>query len=147
MAQQATGTPGSPRTTISVHTPTSVWTKKVFFTPSWIRNNNGRLLQLIRSEPVVEPESFEPLTIQIQRTIEETRRIMADLRPSVLDDSGVVAATNWFCREFQKTYSCICVERQINVGEEDIPDSLKTPIFRIAQEALNNVAKPGRQPL
>jgi PAS domain S-box-containing protein len=89
----------------------------------------------------VGPESLEFLTMQIQRTIEETRRIMADLRPSVLDDLGVVAATNWFCREFQKTYSCICIERQINVEEGDIPDSLKTPIFRISQEAMNNVSK------
>jgi signal transduction histidine kinase len=62
----------------------------------------------------------------------------------VLDDSGVVAATNWFCREFQKTYSCLCIERRINLEEGDIPDSLKTPIFRISPEALNNVAKHGK---
>jgi signal transduction histidine kinase len=92
-------------------------------------------------------ESLELLTAQIRRTIEETRRIMADLRPSVLDDLGIVAATNWFCREFQKTYSCICIERQIEVEESDVPDSLKTPIFRISQEALNNIAKHGKATL
>jgi PAS domain S-box-containing protein len=95
----------------------------------------------------VGPESLERLTTQIQQTIEETRRIMADLRPSVLDDLGILPATNWFCREFQKTYSCISIEKQIDVEENDVPDSLKTPIFRISQEALNNVAKHGKATL
>jgi PAS domain S-box-containing protein len=89
----------------------------------------------------VGPESLELLITRVQQTIEDTRRIMADLRPSVLDDLGIVPATNWFCREFQRTYSCICIEKQIGIEESDVPDSLKTPIFRIFQEALNNVAK------
>jgi PAS domain S-box-containing protein len=92
-------------------------------------------------QEAVGPESLELLITRIQQTIEETRRIMADLRPSVLDDLGIVPATNWFCREFQRTYSCISIEKQIYIEESDVPDSLKTPIFRIFQEALNNVAK------
>jgi PAS domain S-box-containing protein len=104
-------------------------------------------LQDQAKQGAVRPESLELLTKQIQRIIEETRRIMADLRPSVLDDLGIVAATNWFCREFQKIYSCICIERQIELEEGDVPDSLKTPIFRISQEALNNVAKHGKATL
>lgn len=66
---------------------------------------------------------------------------MADLRPSVLDDLGIIAAMNWFCREYQKTYIQISVENQIELSETDVPDSLKTPIFRISQEAMNNIAK------
>jgi signal transduction histidine kinase len=66
---------------------------------------------------------------------------MSDLRPSVLDDLGIVPAMNWFCREYQKTYSHICVEKQIDVSENDVNDSLKTAIFRVSQEAMNNVAK------
>jgi len=77
----------------------------------------------------------------IQQTIEETRRIMADLRPSVLDDLGIVPAINWFCREYERTYSHICVEKQIDISESDLTDSLKTAIFRISQEAMNNIAK------
>ena len=66
---------------------------------------------------------------------------MADLRPSVLDDLGIITAMNWFCREFQKTYSNISVENEIWISEHEVPDSLKTPIFRISQEAMNNIAK------
>lgn len=81
------------------------------------------------------------LISKVQQANEETRRIMSDLRPSVLDDLGILPAINWFCREFQKTYSSVSIERLIDIKENHIPDSLRTPIFRICQEALNNVAQ------
>ncbi len=81
------------------------------------------------------------LILKIQQVNQETRRIMSALRPSVLDDLGIVPAMNWFCREYEKTYSHISVEKQINLSENDLPDSLKTAIFRVSQEAMNNVAK------
>jgi len=81
------------------------------------------------------------LISRVQQINEETRRIMADLRPSLLDDLGIVPAISWFCREFQKTYSAVSIGKKIDVEENDVPDSLRTPIFRIFQEALNNIAK------
>jgi len=77
----------------------------------------------------------------IQQSIEESRRIQMDLRPSILDDLGILATLSWFCREFQTTYSGISIEKLIDINEDDVPDSLKTVIYRISQEALNNVAK------
>ncbi len=79
-----------------------------------------------------------PLT---QKTIEEVRRIVKDLRPSILDDLGILATITWFCREFQNVYADIRIEREIDIQEDDIPSPLKTVIYRILQEALNNVAK------
>jgi len=87
------------------------------------------------------PDLLRRLISTVQQTIEETRRIMADLRPAVLDDLGIIAVINWFCREFQKTYSHVHVEKQIGLSESDVPDSLKTSIYRISQEAMNNIAK------
>jgi PAS domain S-box-containing protein len=87
------------------------------------------------------PESLQDLGSIVSEINNEVRRIMADLRPSVLDDLGITAAMNWFCREYQKTYSHISVEKQIGISEDEVPDSLKTPIFRISQEAMNNIAK------
>jgi len=84
---------------------------------------------------------------RVQQVNEETRRIMSDLRPSMLDDLGIVPAINWFCREFQKTYSSISIEKKIDIEENAVPDSLRTPIFRICQEALNNVAKHSKATL
>jgi PAS domain S-box-containing protein len=101
-------------------------------------------------ESVLQPaavESLKLLSVRLQQAVEETRRIMADLRPSVLDDLGILAATKWFCREFTKTYTRIHIDEFIQFEEQDIPDEIKTPIFRIFQEALNNIAKHSKADL
>ena len=77
-------------------------------------------------------ESVIPLT---QKTIEEVRRIVKDLRPSILDDLGILATIAWFCREFQNVYSRIRIEKEIAIKETDIPLPLKTVIYRVLQEA------------
>jgi PAS domain S-box-containing protein len=79
-----------------------------------------------------------PLT---QQTIEEVRNIVMALRPSTLDDLGLKATITWFCREFETVYTDIRVETEIYIEETDIPEQMKTVIFRIAQEAFNNAAK------
>jgi signal transduction histidine kinase len=67
-----------------------------------------------------------------------------DLRPSTLDDLGILATISWFTREFSAIYSTITIEKRIVVEEEEIPVPLKTVIFRILQEALHNAAKYSR---
>ncbi|MDW7773919.1 MAG: PAS domain S-box protein [Desulfobulbaceae bacterium] len=83
-------------------------------------------------------QKIVPLT---QHSIDEVRRIIMDLRPSMLDDLGLVATISWFCREFESIFTNIRIEKDIPVEEKDIPVSLKTVIYRIIQEALNNAAK------
>jgi len=63
------------------------------------------------------------------------------LRPSILDDLGLLATIAWFCRQYESTYSAIRVRQEINVEEHEISDVLKTVIFRVLQEAMNNIAK------
>lgn len=84
---------------------------------------------------------FESVIPKLQAAIEEVRRISMDLRPSILDDLGILATLGWFCREYQSIYQGIRVKLQTHVQEADIPAVLKVVIFRIVQEALNNVAK------
>ena len=43
--------------------------------------------------------------------------------------------------EFQAIYSHIDIEIELDVEENDITDSLKIQIYRVIQEALNNIAK------
>jgi len=80
----------------------------------------------------------------IQNGIEEARTIMMNLRPSILDDLGILATINWFCREFQRIYSHLQIHRDIRVEEKDIPNHLKIILFRILQEGMNNVSKHSR---
>ena len=86
-------------------------------------------------------QNIIPLT---QEAIEEVRRIIMDLRPSILDDLGLIATISWFCREFETIFAGIRIEKEIRVEENDIAPALKTVIYRILQEALNNAAKHSR---
>ena len=64
-----------------------------------------------------------------------------DLRPSTLDDLGLLATISWFCREYESIYTNIRIDKKTHVEEADIDPSLKVVIYRILQEALNNAAK------
>jgi PAS domain S-box-containing protein len=106
-----------------------------------VENSLGQLRNVSDQSELEPLKALIPLT---QKTIEEVRRIVMDLRPSILDDLGILATINWFCREFQKVYTGIRIEVDIDVQENIIPSPLKTVIYRILQEALNNVAKHSR---
>jgi signal transduction histidine kinase len=78
---------------------------------------------------------------QIGDTINEVRAISSHVRPLVLDDLGLVVALNLLCKDFEKS-SRINVGFSTNGTLESILDSnQETAVFRIAQEALANVAK------
>ena len=96
---------------------------------------------------VCRPELLRTVLTITQDAIDEVRRIMTDLRPSVLDDLGLLATVGWFCRQYGAIHSHTAIQQKIEIREEEIPDPLKIVIFRIMQEALNNVAKHGRADL
>jgi PAS domain S-box-containing protein len=87
---------------------------------------------------------LEDILLMIQNSIMENRRIMTNLRPSMLDDLGIITTIHWFCREFQKTYPQIKIEKRIDIREEEVLDHLKIVIFRVLQEAMNNSVKYGK---
>lgn len=92
-------------------------------------------------QDVAYSESLKRLLSITQQAIEECRRMQSNLRPSTLDDLGILPTLDWYCREFQKIYPHIRVEKEIEISEEEVLDSLKTVIYRISQEAVNNIAK------
>jgi signal transduction histidine kinase len=79
----------------------------------------------------------------VEETVNRIRCVMADLRPPVLDDYGLVATLRWYGGRFaSRTGIAVTVQ-----GEEPIPRldaPVENSLFRIAQEALNNVAKHAR---
>lgn len=77
----------------------------------------------------------------VTQSIEDSRRIMAALRPAVLDDLGLLAAVQWFCKQFESLYGNIRVSRTMSVEEADVAEHFRVVIFRIVQESMNNAAK------
>ncbi len=85
--------------------------------------------------------SLEELISMVKETIEEAQRIQSDLRPSVLDDVGLIPAVRGACRKAGEVGSGIEIATRIELEEEDIPEHLKISVYRILQEALNNALK------
>lgn len=74
------------------------------------------------------------------QVIETVQRVMSELRPPVLDGVGLAAAIEWQLGQFQKRTGIHCELVSDVAGEELSPDG-NLALFRVAQEALNNVAQ------
>ena len=75
-----------------------------------------------------------------QRVLKSVRDMAMGLRPSMLDDSGLVPALRWQAREFSKHVG-VPVDLQIDGSFDKLPDDVRTCIYRIVQEALTNCAR------
>jgi len=93
---------------------------------------------------VLQKESVAYATTMVQESIDELRKVIEDLRPAELDLLGISAAVERYCKEFQGNNGGIFVESSIDVDEGKISNDLKIAIYRIAQEALNNIVKHSR---
>lgn len=86
-------------------------------------------------------DAMERAISMTQEVMRESRRIINDLRPPMLDDLGLITTVSWLSRQFATVYPAIALNQQIEVRETDIPEELKIVIFRIAQEAFTNIGK------
>ena len=84
---------------------------------------------------------LKDLIDSVKDTMISIRRIMANLRPSMLDDLGLLPTITWHCREFREVYDTITIANELDIEEEEIPEDLKIVIFRVIQEAMNNIGK------
>jgi signal transduction histidine kinase len=76
----------------------------------------------------------------IDETLKSVRRISSDLRPSMLDDFGLIAALEWHSEEVAKR-SEIKINFSADMPEPDISVATGTGIFRIYQELLTNAVR------
>jgi signal transduction histidine kinase len=75
-----------------------------------------------------------------QHSLVELQRLIADLRPSHLDDLGLAAALRWYTGEVQNRVS-IQVSVEVTGEERQLPGEAKTTLFRVVQEAITNIIK------
>lgn len=100
---------------------------------SWINKKMG-----IQDEPV--KARMKELLVMLDETVKSVRRISSELRPSLLDDLGLIAAMEWQLTEFEKRFE-IKTHFKPDDTEITLPESIKTGLFRIFQESLTNVAR------
>jgi PAS domain S-box-containing protein len=102
-----------------------------------------RLDTLASSEsqlPEEIPKRFEELREQSDRILEGVRRFSRDLRPPVLDDLGLLPALKWLATALEEQHG-IAANIRVLGEQHRLPDDVELALFRIAQEALNNVRK------
>ena len=77
---------------------------------------------------------------EIVKTLQSVRRLAVALRPKALDDFGLVPALERLADAFGGE-SGIAIDVEANLDETRLPPEVETALYRIAQEALTNVAK------
>jgi two-component system sensor histidine kinase UhpB len=85
-------------------------------------------------------ERLDGMSGLIEKTIDAVRRIATELRPSVLDSLGLVAALQWLADDYSRRGAGRC-SLQTELEELPLEEHRATAVFRIAQEALTNVVR------
>ncbi len=79
----------------------------------------------------------------VEETIESIRNVMMELRPAVLDDYGLTPVLRWYAEQFVKRTGVVTTVLEQGPTRR-LPPGVEEALFRIAQEALTNVAKYAR---
>ena len=101
---------------------------------AWIQSRLSRSTQ-----PEVLERSAAVLS-HLDNVMVSVRRIITELRPSVLDQLGLADALEWQARDFSRRTG-LELDLEIECHDDPPPDGVSSAVFRTLQEALNNVAK------
>ncbi|HVH31705.1 MAG TPA: GAF domain-containing sensor histidine kinase [bacterium] len=88
----------------------------------------------------VDSQNLARLRGIAEHTLAEVRRIIAALRPTILDDLGLAAAIRWYAKELVEPQG-LQVSMQLSGLGGRLPPHVETAVFRIVQEAITNVLK------
>ena len=101
----------------------------------------ARLARLERDYPDIDLTDFDLVIDQIKEAVDDVRNISRNLSPSILDEFGICVAIDMLCNEFGSEVSAVSVQCTSCVDEVMLPDIVKVAIYRVVQEALNNIQK------
>src|SRR5580704_14154149 len=97
----------------------------------------GRLSNRIGPADEAGQEIVRSIKTVAERTVQTVRSMALLLRPSMLDDLGLVPAVEWYAREMSRRGETEVEVRAENISD-DLSDPLKLCVYRMVQEALNN---------
>jgi signal transduction histidine kinase len=100
---------------------------------SWINRR-------IKSQDIEVQQKISETIQLIDGTVKTVRRIATELRPSILDDLGLVAAMEWQSSELEKRFEISC-KFTSNLPVVNVHTDMATGLFRIYQECLTNVIR------
>ncbi len=98
------------------------------------------ILKLMEVNPEKVRKELVSLQELVRQSLQDVRKIIFDLRPMVLDDLGLVPAINRYMEDYGKQYD-IHAEFVFFGKQIRLPPATEVALFRVVQEALNNVHK------
>jgi signal transduction histidine kinase len=98
------------------------------------------LKSMLESKGAVSVEAVEKLQKLADQALADLKQLVTDLRPAQLDDLGLVAALHWLADQSSQRLGVKATVR-VKGHRVRLPSEVETALFRIAQEALTNVAK------
>ena len=108
---------------------------------SYVQNMDvSWFLKKLASPDDTNRQKLKGMMDMLDHTVKTVRRIASELRPTLLDDLGLIAAMEWHLKEFEKR-SGIKTELKEPGEELLLTDAAKIGLFRIFQESLTNVAR------
>ncbi len=96
--------------------------------------------KLLDVNPEKVRQELKELKEVVRGNLQDVRKIIFDLRPMALDDLGLVPALKRFLEDYRDKYGLV-VETSFRGVEQRFSPALETALFRLIQEALNNVRK------
>jgi signal transduction histidine kinase len=104
----------------------------------------GALRRLIPRDPDAAEEVVVELREELRSAISDIRRLVYDLRPPALDDLGLVEALRRLAERYGSEDEQLSVLVEVPQDLPDFPAAVEVAVYRIAQEALTNVARHGQ---
>jgi two-component system sensor histidine kinase UhpB len=102
------------------------------------------LISLALLEQAIEGEEarrrVEDTRVLVHQTLRAVRNLSIDLRPSALDDLGLLPALRWYIKQYQQTCG-VEVEFTATGLKQRLPAEMETALYRVIQESLTNTAK------
>ena len=115
-----------------------ILTSIIYFVDNIITTNSSP------AHPLPTPEKinaqFANTISMVQDALREVRQISEDLRPPIIDDLGIATTITWFCRKFEDNNPWSFVTTEVDL-QAKVPYLVELAIFRVLQEAMNNVSK------
>lgn len=108
----------------------------------------GLLMGITATESLRDPaavrQRLDALYASTEATLEEVRKLIYDLRPTALDDLGLVSAVRAHARDLLETVGVTLAFDASGFGHRRLNAAVETTVFRVAQEAIANVARHAR---
>ena len=86
-------------------------------------------------------DALQQIVPRLKAALVDVRRVSTELRPSILDDLGILPTLKWFFRELEAVRGRMEIETALDIAEQDVPSPLKITLYRVLQEATSNILK------